>query len=310
MPITLKDLLESILASGKPLKIAAFLTLAMLVLITGASAQLQQVASKSPSVEDKLAQSYHAMYDLKFQEAFQAADEAKAVAQDDPLPYVAQAWVSFFRELDRLHILRSELFATDDSYNSREAYTWDAGNKKIFDSSLDQAEKLAQVRLGRNQNDPRALLALSLVNGLHGDDYGIFTKKDLKAISYIKTATTYAEKLLAQSPDSYDAYVATGMGKVIVARKSAPVRWVLRMGGLKGDEVEGVKELTLAADHAHYLAPFARLLVVFEDVRFKNTDDARRKLEALHQQFPNNHLFQDELDKLGRTSARLVRQGN
>ena len=59
----------------------------------------------------------------------------------------------------------------------------------------------------------------------------------------------------------------------------------------------------MAADHAHYLAPFARLLVVFEDVRFKNTDDARRKLEALHQQFPNNHLFQDELDKLGRTSA-------
>jgi hypothetical protein len=302
--------LERILASGKPLKIAAFLILAMLVFVTGASAQLQQVASKSPSVEDKLAQSYHAMYDLKFPEAFKAADEAKAVAQDDPLPYVAQAWVVFFRELDRLHILRSELFATDDNYNARDTYSWDATNKKLFDSSLDQAEKLAQARLGRNQNDPRALLALSLINGLHGDDFGIFTKKDLKSISYIKTATNYAEKLLAQSPDSYDAYVATGMGKVIVARKSAPVRWVLRMGGLKGDETEGVKELTLAADHAHYLAPFARLLVVFEDVRFKNTDDARRKLEALHQQFPNNHLFQDELDKLGRTSAQLVRQGN
>jgi hypothetical protein len=68
--------LERILASGKPLKIAAFLTFAMLVLMTSASAQLQQVASKSPSVEDKLAQSYHAMYDLKFPEAFKAADHA------------------------------------------------------------------------------------------------------------------------------------------------------------------------------------------------------------------------------------------
>jgi hypothetical protein len=289
------------------MKTAVLLILAMLALISRASAQVQQVAGKSPSVEDKLAQSYHAMYDLQFQEAFQAADEAKAVAQDDPLPYVAQAWVAFFRELDRLHILRSELFATDDSYNSRDAYTWDTGNKKIFDSSLDQAEKLAQDLLNRNQNDSRALLALSLINGLHGDDFGIFTKKDLKAISYIKTATTYAEKLLAQSPDSYDAYVATGMGKVIVARKSAPVRWVLRLGGLKGDEGEGVKELTLAADHAHYLAPFARLLVVFEDVRFKNPADARRRLEDLHQQFPNNHLFIEELNKLGRTSATLVR---
>jgi hypothetical protein len=302
--------LESILQPSKPLKIPALLILVMLALVSGALAQVQQVASKSPSVEDKLAQSYHAMYDLKFQEAFQAADEAKAVAQDDPLPYVAQAWVAFFRELDRLHILRSELFATDDSYNSRDAYTWDTGNKKIFDSSLDQAEKLAQGRLNRNQNDSRALLALSLINGLHGDDFGIFTKKDLKAISYIKTATTYAEKLLAQSPDCYDAYVATGMGKVIVARKSAPVRWVLRLGGLKGDEDEGIKELTLAADHANYLAPFARLLVVFEDVRFKNPADARRRLQDLHQQFPNNHLFVEELDKLNRTSAALIRQGN
>jgi hypothetical protein len=297
----LESILERTLHPSKPLKIPALLILAMLALVSGALAQIQPVASKLPSVEDKLAQSYHAMYDLKFQEAFQAADEAKAVAQDDPLPYVAQAWVAFFSELDRLHILRSELFATDDSYNSRDVYTWDTGNKKIFDGSLDQAEKLAQDRLNRNQNDSRALLALSLINGLHGDDFGIFTKKDLKAITYIKTATTYAEKLLAQSPDSYDAYVATGMGKVIVARKSAPVRWVLRLGGLKGDEDEGIKELTLAADHAHYLAPFARLLVVFEDVRFKNPTDARRRLEDLHQQFPNNHLFVEELDKLNRT---------
>jgi hypothetical protein len=282
------------------------LILAMLALIFRAHAQTPQVASKQQLVEAKLAQSYHAMYDLKFQEAFKAADEAKAIDQSDPLPYLAQAWVSFFRELDRLHILRSDLFATDDNYNSREVYVWDEANKKIFDSSLDQAEKLAQDRLNRDQNDPRALLALAFVNGLHGDELGIFTKKDLKAISYIRSATTYAEKLLTLSPDSYDAYVATGMGKVIVARKSAPVRWVLRLGGLKGDEVEGLKELTLAADRAHYLAPFARLLVVFEDVRFNNTDDARKRLVDLHQQFPNNPLFQQELAKLGHTSAQLA----
>jgi hypothetical protein len=112
----------------KPLNTTAFLTLALLAFMACASAQFQQVASKSPSVEDKLAQSYHAMYDLKFPEAFKAADEAKAVAQDDPLPYVAQAWVVFFRELDRLHILRSELFATDENYNARDTYSWDAAN--------------------------------------------------------------------------------------------------------------------------------------------------------------------------------------
>jgi hypothetical protein len=218
--------------------------------------------------------------------------------------------VAFFRELDRLHALRSEVFTTDDGFNGRESYAWEAAYKKIFDSALERAEKLAQDRLAHNPNDPRALLALSLANGLHGDDLGIFTKKDLKAISYIKTATGYSEKLLALAPDSYDAYVATGMGKYIVGRKSAPVRWVLRLGGIKGDEQEGMKELAMAADRARYLAPFARILVAFEDVRRNNPAEARKKLEDLHQQFPNNPLFPQELSKLDRASARLTHQGN
>jgi hypothetical protein len=139
---------------------------------------------------------------------------------------------------------------------------------------------------------------------------GIFTKKDLKALSYIKAATDYSERTLAQAPDSYDAYVATGMGKYIIGRKSAPVRWVLRMGGYKGDEQEGMRELALAADRARYLAPFARILVAFEDVRKNNPAEARRKLEGLHQEFPNNPLFVEELGKLDHTSARLAHQGN
>jgi hypothetical protein len=273
-------------------------------------AKAQPVPAKPPTVEDKLAQSYRAMYDLKFQDAFKAADEATALAPDDPLPAVAQAWVAFFRELDRLHALRSEVFTTDDGFNGRESYAWDPANKKIFDSALDRAEKLAQARLAHSPNDPRALLALSLSNGLRGDDIGVFTKKDLKALSYIKAATDYSERVLAQAPDSYDAYVATGMGKYIIGRKSAPVRWVLRMGGYKGDEQEGMRELALAADRARYLAPFARILVAFEDVRKNNPVEARRKLEQLHQEFPNNHLFLEELGKLDHTSARLSRQGD
>lgn len=306
----LKDFLERILELRNCAKTIVLSILALLALVSGAlgQAQAQNVAAKAPSVEDKLAQSYRAMYDLKFQDAFKAADDAKAAAQDDPLPYVAQAWVAFFRELDRLHALRSEVFTTDDGFNGRESYAWEPESKKTFDAALDRAEKLAQDRLSRNPNDARALLALSLTNGLRGDDTGIFTKKDLKALSYIKAATGYSEKLLALSPDSYDAYVATGMGKYIIGRKSAPVRWVLRMGGYKGDEQEGMKELALAADHARYLAPFARILVAFEDVRRNNPAEARRKLEDLHQQFPNNHLFLEELGKLNRTSAQLIRQ--
>ena len=288
---------------------AVFLSVLLMALLSTGTLQGQKGA-KTPSVDDRLAQSYRAMYDLHFQEAFKAADEAKAIASDDPLPFVAQAWVAFFRELDRLHALRSEVFSTDDNFNSRTSYAWDAGNKKIFDSALDNAEKLAQARLDRDKNDGRALLALALTNGLRGDDLGLFTKKDLKALSYIKAATSYGERLLALSSEAYDAYLATGLGKYVIGRRSAPVRWVLRMGGYKGDEQEGIKELAIAAEHARYLAPFARILVAFEDVRRNNPTEARRKLEQLHQEFPNNPLFLEELGKLNHTSAQLIHNGN
>jgi len=273
------------------------------------SASAQSGPAKTASVEDKLAQSYSATYNLKFQEAFKAADEARTLAQDDPLPFIAQAWAVFYRELDRLHVIRSEMFTKDDTFNNRTSYAWDAANKSAFDAALERAEKLAQARLNRDQNDIRGLLALSLSNGLRGDDMGLFTRKDLKALSYVKTATEYSEKLLARAPDSYDAYVATGLGKYIIGRKAAPVRWVLRMGGYKGDEQEGMKELALAAERGRYMAPFAKLLVAFEDMRKNNPGEARRNLEQLHKQFPNNPLFLDELNKVGRTSARLNVQG-
>ena len=288
------------------------LSTALLAVFLAAPAHAQSAVQKSSAmVEDKLAQSYRAMYDLKFQEAFKAVEEAKALSQDDPLPSVAQAWVAFFRELDRLHALRSEVFSTDDNFHSsRNSYAWDAANKKVFDSALDRAEKLAQARLNRDQNDARALLALALANGLHGDDLGLSTRKDASALSYMKAATTYAERMRSRSPDSYDAYVATGLGKYIIGRRSAPVRWVLRLGGYKGDEDQGIRELALAAERARYLAPFARILVAFEDIRRNNPAAARKSLEQLHQQFPDNPLFVEEISKLPRISARLGRQGD
>ena len=283
---------------------------ALFAVFSALGVSAQTGGGKPLAVEDKLAQSYNATYNLKFQEAFKAADEARAMAQDDPLPFIAQAWAVFYRELDRLHVIRSEMFTKDDTFNNRTSYAWDAASKAAFDGALDHAEKLAQERLNRDQNDIRALLALSLSNGLRGDDMGLFTRKDLKALGYIKTATDYAEKLLARAPDSYDAYVASGLGKYVIGRKAAPVRWMLRVGGYKGDEQEGMKELALAAERARYMAPFAKLLVAFEDMRKNNPDEARRNLEQLHRQFPNNPLFVEELNKVGRTSARLQVQGD
>ena len=260
------------------------------------------MSSPTQSVDAMLDQSYRSMYNLQFDEALRQTETAKAMSREDPVPWMAQACAVLFREFDRMHILRSELFGADNNFIDGPPISWNAQNRTAFDNALNGAEKLAQQRLGRDKNDARSLFVLTLVNGLQADDAALIAKKKFTALSYIKAANGYAERLLAQTPDYYDAYLATGMGKYIIGGKAAPVRWILRLGGLKGDQEQGVKEMTLAAEHGRYLAPFARILLAFDDVRHKNKAEARKKLEWLREHFPNNPLFAQEIAKLDHPS--------
>jgi hypothetical protein len=270
------------------------------LLVVATLASLLCASARGQDLEERLDQSYHAVYNLQFDEALRQAEGAKALAPDDPTPWIAQACTVLFREFDRLHILTSEMFASDDKFNARKAQRWDAAGKKQFEDALSGAEKLGQQRLDRDKNDVKALFAMTMANGLRADDAALIGKKNLTALAYTKAATSYAERLLALAPDYYDAYVATGLGKYLIGGKPAPVRWVLRLGGLKGDQEEGLKELTLAAEHGRHLAPFAQILLAFDDLRHKNKTEARKKLTLLSSQFPNNSLFRLEIAKLDR----------
>lgn len=274
-----------------------------LVLFCTFSVQAQTTVGQAPSMDSLLTQSYQAMYNLKFNDAFREAERAKAVAPDSPLPWMAQGCAVLFREFDRLHILRSDMFISDDAFSSRPAYQWQPAAKLEFDSALAGAEKLANQKLARDKEDPEALFALTIVSGLRADDAALIAKKNMAALSFTKTANSYAERLLARSPGYYDAYVATGMGKYIVGGKAAPVRWLLRLDGVKGDREEGVRELKLAAQRGHYLASFAQILLAFEDLRHKDKASARQKLAALRERYPNNPLFLQELAKLNHPSV-------
>jgi hypothetical protein len=258
---------------------------------------------RAQSADEILDQSYRAMYNLQFDEAMKKAGDARALAPEDPLPWMAQACAVLFREFDQLHILTSEMFTSDEKFSSRSAHNWDPPLRREFDDALGNAEKLAQQRLARDKNDAKGLFAMTIVNGLRADDAALIGKKNLTALSYTKTANGYAERLLSRAPDYYDAYVATGMGKYLIGGKPAPVRWVLRLGGLKGDQEEGLRELRMTAEHGRYLKPFATILLAFDDLRHKDRTEARKKLAWLREQFPNNSHFPEEMAKLDHPPA-------
>jgi hypothetical protein len=160
------------------------------------------------------------------------------------------------------------------------------------------------LRLSRDPRDRDALLAMTLNSGLRSDFAALIEKRNVAALHYTKEATTWANQLLAADPTCSDAHLASGVSRYIIGSMAAPVRWILRIGGIAGDKAEGIAELQITARDGQLLAPYARILLAIAYVREKQPGRARELLIALQQEFPNNPLFGHELARLNKTELR------
>jgi hypothetical protein len=245
-----------------------------------------------------LDRAFQHMYNLRFGDARAEIAAYQARHPEDAMAPVADASALLFSEFERLNILQTEFFATDERFDGRKKESPDAKLKQEFDQALQSAEQNANRLLAKDPQHKDALFALALLNGLRADYAALIEKRNLAALGYTKTATNFAEKLLAIAPDYHDAYLSTGLGKYIVGTKPAPVRWILRLGGFKGDVEGGMADLKITAERGRYLAPFARLLLAVGYIRHGKQDEAKRLLAALRDEFPNNPLFAQEVAKL------------
>jgi len=139
---------------------------------------------------------------------------------------------------------------------------------------------------------------LTLSSGLQADYAALIEKRNLASLRFTKEASVSAQQLLAVCHDCYDALVATGFSKYIIGSMAAPVRWILHMGGLPSDKQGGIADLQTTAEHGHYLAPFARILLSIAYVREKDKSRALQLLTGLRQEFPGNTLFPREIAHL------------
>jgi hypothetical protein len=85
---------------------------------------------------------------------------------------------------------------------------------------------------------------------------------------------------------------------------AAPVRWLVRLGGVSGDKAGGIAELQTTAAQGHLLAPFARILLAIAYVHEKDFARARELLLGLQREFSDNALFGRELARLDKKGER------
>ncbi len=287
---------------------ALSLALIMAALPVVTSARAQRVnpdhggAKVAASVinDPELASGFQLLYELKFE---QARDRFTKWEQGHPaqaLGPALEAASALFEEFYRKGVLTSEFFLDDKRLLGGIKDQPDAGLERQFASAAQRAEKLAHARLEHQPRDPDALFALTLVAGMQADDLFLIQKRQLESLRHLREAERNARILLEIAPDADDAYVALGSANYIIGCLPGYKRVLLRVGGVHGDKALGMRQVARAAssEHAHYLRPFARLMLALAALRERNSDLARQQLQVLATQFPENPLFAKELAKV------------
>ena len=134
-----------------------------------------------------------------------------------------------------------------------------------------------------------------MTDGMESDYDALIEKKQLAGLSMMRRAESEANTLLAIDPTAQDAYLALGASNYVIGSLPAYKRFFLKVGGVHGDKDRGIQQMQLAADHGHYLKPFAKILLALGYEREHQTDRARILLAELTAQFPENPIFAHEL---------------
>ncbi len=256
-------------------------------------------ADVHPSERDPgLDAGYRSLYNLDFSYAQQQFSAWEREHADNPMGPVSEAAGLLFSEFQRLGVLEAQFYEDDSKFQARSKLSPDPQLKSQFNAALQRGENLARATLAKNARDRDALFALTLSDGLKSDYAALIEKRNLESLHYTKEATRLANQLLAVDPQCYDAHLAIGVSNYIIGSMAAPVRWLVRLGGISADKQTGIKELQLTADRGQYLAPFARLLLAIAYVRDKDKAKAQELLAGLQSEFPRNPLFAHEIARL------------
>ena len=256
--------------------------------------RLPPVAKETQAVSAAVRQ----MYNAQFESSRESLAAYSALRPGDPLAYSLLAASYLFSELDRCGALTGNLFADNRLVTESESDRVDPQITAALSNAAAQAREHAQAVLARNPQDTNALLALCIVSGVQRDYLALVQHKMRESYQYIKESLGYSTEVLQVDPAAYDAYLTKGLTEYLVASLPFYLRWPMKLDNINGNKRQGVEDLRIAANSGHYLKPFAQLLLAMFYLREKQPVETEKLLVQLTREYPENHAFQEELQKL------------
>ncbi|HEY6947154.1 MAG TPA: hypothetical protein VI431_18590 [Candidatus Acidoferrum sp.] len=282
------------------MRVQAFLLLFFSPLLTAASASAQPVEDVAYPAFVKvpaLSSGFRELYIQKFPEGRAQFEAWESQHPNEPFGQVAIAASYLFEEFYRQGVLSSDFFLNEKKFLHGIDGEPNATRMQGFEKAVRKARELSAQRLKKDPKDPEALYALTLCAGMESDADMILMKRNVEALRRLKEANSHAKVLLAERPDTKDAYLALGSANYVIGSLSVGFRAMLWFGGIHGDKKLGMQQLGEAAEGGRYLEPLAKTMLALAARREKQKALAQKLLHELTEEFPESPLYSVEYAK-------------
>jgi hypothetical protein len=243
-------------------------------------------ADQDPQVKQALDD----FYNLEYDKALSLFDHIEKAHPDDPFAIVHILQATVFRELYRLNLLDTTLYAHDGFLSGR-AVHGDPAVRARVDQLTAQTVKLCDDRMAKNPNDVDALYVRGVARGLKSTYMALVDKSFVAALRNAMAARHDHERVLQIDPKYIDAKTVVGTHNYVVGSLPMPVKILAGITGLGGSKKKGLAYLEEASKEGRESSVDARVALALFLRREARYGDASTVVQTLTSQYPKNFLF-------------------
>lgn len=229
-------------------------------------------------------------YNLEYDKAVSQFERIEKAHPQDPFAVVHVLQATVFRELYRLNLLDTTLYAHDGFLSGRAANGNPAVRSQV-DQLTAETINLCNERLAKNPSDVDALYVRGEARGLKSTYIALVDKSFLSALRNAVAARRDHERVLELDPKYTDAKTVVGAHNYVVGSLPMPVKMLAGIAGLGGSKKKGLEYLREAAKEGHESSVDARVALALFLRREGKYDEAGKVVDTLTRQYPKNFLF-------------------
>lgn len=228
-----------------------------------------------PDVMQHATEGINGVYSLDFDTAQKNIEWVFAHYPDHPFAHFGNAMIAWSR-------YEYEYELSDDR------------QRKVFEQILDDSIDGIRRWMKQNPDDTNAYMGIGALYGLRAM-FSMRNRSWVTAYFSGRKAIKNLEKSLELDPTYYDAYFGLGIYQYYAGTLPSVIKILAKIVAIKGDPDEGVKQLNLSREKAHFTGDSSKLILIeIQNTRGSKYYDPQKSLEYIRQlraKYPKNPLM-------------------